>query len=153
VPPNNSLQPAALCTGADASRSAARLLLIPSPIRRIAMPQSDHDRRIDYIEFPVLDLAESKRFYSSVFGWVFTDWGPDYSSYSDGRLSGGFARASEIAVGGPLIVLYSVDLRRTEESVLTNGGTIVKEMFEFPGGKRFHFRDPSGHELAVWSEG
>ena len=116
------------------------------------MGQEDHDLRIDYIEFPVLDINEVKRFYSSVFGWSCTDWGPDYASFDDGRLSGGFAGSSTVVSGGPLIVLYAVDLSRVEEDVVANGGTIVKEAYEFPGGRRFHFRDPSGHELAVWSE-
>ncbi len=116
------------------------------------MPQEDQDRRIDYIEFPVLDLEEAKRFYSTVFGWLFTDWGPDYTSFADGRLSGGFFTTETVRPGGPLVVVYALDLEQVEEAVVANGGTIVKETFEFPGGRRFHFRDPSGYELAVWSD-
>ena len=116
------------------------------------MPQEDHDRRIDYIEFPVLDLEAAKRFYSTVFGWSFTDYGPDYSSFADGRLSGGFAKASTVQPGGPLVVMYALDLASTKDAVVTAGGKITKDVFEFPGGKRFQFRDLSGYELAVWSD-
>jgi predicted enzyme related to lactoylglutathione lyase len=116
------------------------------------MPQEDHDRRIDYLEFPVLDLEEAKRFYATVFDWSFTDYGPDYASFADGRLAGGFFTADAVQAGGPLVVIYAVDLEELEQAVLDNGGAIVKETFEFPGGRRFHFRDPSGHELALWSD-
>jgi predicted enzyme related to lactoylglutathione lyase len=116
------------------------------------MPQEDQDRRIDYIEFPVLDLEQAKRFYATVFGWSFTDYGPDYTSFADGRLSGGFFKAETVQPGGPLVVLYALDLEQVEEAVVAHGGTIVKETFTFPGGRRFHFRDPSGYELAVWSD-
>jgi len=116
------------------------------------MSQSDHDRRIDYIEFPVADVAIAKRFYSSVFGWIFTDYGPDYTSFADGRLSGGF-RGGEAAVpGGPLVVIYATDLAAVEVAVIAAGGRITQPIFAFPGGRRFHFRDPCGHELAVWSD-
>ncbi len=116
------------------------------------MPQSEHDGRIDYIEFPVADVAMAKRFYSTVFGWIFTDYGPDYTSFADGRLSGGF-RGGEAAVpGGPLVVVYATDLAAVEAAVIAAGGRITRPIFAFPGGRRFHFRDPCGHELAVWSD-
>ena len=116
------------------------------------MPQEDHDRRIDYIEFAVLDIDAVKTFYSTVFNWSFTDYGPDYSSFADGRLTGGFAKSDSVQPGGPLVVLYSVDLAGIKDAVVTNGGAITKDIFEFPGGKRFQFRDPAGYELAVWSD-
>jgi len=116
------------------------------------MPQEDQDRRIDYIEFPVLDIEAAKRFYSTVFNWSFTDYGPDYSSFADGRLNGGFAKASTVQPGGPLVVMYALDLAGIRDAVVTAGGEISKDVFEFPGGKRFQFRDPSGYELAVWSD-
>ena len=116
------------------------------------MPQQDNDRRIDYIEFQVTDIHRAKKFYSTVFGWAFTDYGPDYTSFADGRLAGGFAKAETVIPGGPLVVLYAIDLPLVEEAVKANGGTIVREIYDFPGGRRFHFRDPSGHELAVWSK-
>jgi predicted enzyme related to lactoylglutathione lyase len=116
------------------------------------MSQSEHDRRIDYIEFPVADVAVAKRFYTAVFGWAFTDYGPDYTSFADGRLSGGF-RGGEAAVpGGPLVVIYAADLAAAESAVIAAGGRITQPIFAFPGGRRFHFRDPCGHELAVWSD-
>lgn len=116
------------------------------------MSQADHDRRVDYIEFPCTNIDKTKTFYSRVFGWEFTDYGPDYTSFTDGRLAGGFRAAPEVTAGGPLVVLYSTDLAGIETAVGENGGKIVRETFEFPGGRRFHFADPSGNELAVWSD-
>ena len=117
------------------------------------MSRAEHDRRIDYVEFAVTDIAAAKRFYSAVFGWEFTDWGPDYSSFSDGRLEGGLRPGrDEAGPGGSLVVIYSTDLEAVEASIVANGGRIVQETFEFPGGRRFHFADPSGNELAVWSD-
>ncbi len=116
------------------------------------MNQADHDRRVDYIEFPATDLTRIKGFYGDVFGWEFTDYGPDYTSFSDGRLSGGFHTSLPVTSGGPLVVLYSTDLSAMESRVAENGGTIVRPAFDFPGGRRFHFTDPSGNELAVWSD-
>ena len=111
-----------------------------------------NDRRIDYIEFPAADIARTKAFYIRVFGWKFTDYGPDYTSFEDGRLAGGFWKADEVTGGGPLVVIYAVDLAGMEAEVRAEGGRIVKEIFSFPGGRRFHFTDPSGNELAVWSD-
>ena len=116
------------------------------------MAQEEHDLRIDYLELPVGDVGAAKQFYSTVFGWTFTDYGPDYTSFSDGRLAGGFAKAEEVVPGGPLIVIYALDLVGVEQAIERNGGSIVKDTFEFPGGRRFHFTDPSGNELAVWSD-
>lgn len=116
------------------------------------MSQAEQDRRVDYIEFPTTDIEEIKRFYSEVFAWEFTDYGPDYTSFTDGRLTGGFGMAPEVQTGGPLVVLYSTNLAEIEARVVERGGRIVRETFEFPGGRRFHFADPSGNELAVWSE-
>lgn len=116
------------------------------------MSQADQDRRIDYVEFSTTNLDETKSFYSEIFGWRFTDYGPDYTSFTDGRLSGGFTAASEVAPGGPLVVVYVTNLVETEAKIRRHGGQIVRETFEFPGGRRFHFADPGGNELAVWSE-
>jgi hypothetical protein len=111
-----------------------------------------NDGRIDYIEFHATDIAATKTFYADVFGWKFTDYGPDYTSFEDGRLAGGFARAQNVTRGGPLAVIYAVGLEATETTVKAAGGAIVKEIFSFPGGRRFHFTDPSGNELSVWSD-
>ncbi len=116
------------------------------------MSQAEHDRRVDYIEFPAEDIVETKRFYSEVFGWEFTDYGPDYMSFTDGRIAGGFSTAAEVPAGNPLVVIYSTNLEEIEALIRENGGKIVVEIFEFPGGRRFHFTDPSGNELAVWSD-
>jgi len=116
------------------------------------MAQSEQDRRIDYVEFPALNIDETKRFFSEVFGWDFTDYGPDYTSFSDGRLTGGFGKTDAAAGDGPLIVLYATDLEAIKEAVTKHGGSVSKDTYEFPGGRRFHFHDPSGNELAVWSE-
>jgi predicted enzyme related to lactoylglutathione lyase len=107
---------------------------------------------VDYIEFPSTNIEETKSFYTTVFGWEFTDYGPEYTSFTDGRLRGGFASAPAVAAGGPLVVLYATNLEEVEASIKESGGRIVKDTFEFPGGRRFHFTDPSGNELAVWSD-
>ena len=107
---------------------------------------------MDYIEFPAGNIEATKRFYSAVFAWSFTDYGPNYTSFHDGRLAGGFTMSAKPVRGGPLVVLYAKSLEDTQRKVVEAGGTIVVETFEFPGGRRFHFADPNGNELAVWSE-
>lgn len=110
------------------------------------------DDRIDYIEFAVADIAAAKAFYGSAFGWTFTDYGPEYCEFADGRLTGGFTTLAPVSTGGPLVILYSGDLEATQAKVEAAGGTISKPIFAFPGGRRFQFRDPSGYELGVWSK-
>src|ERR1700730_2533246 len=116
------------------------------------MSNSANDRRIDYLEFPTTDLRATKRFYNQVFGWKFQDYGPDYASFHDGRLAGGFTTEATVQKGGVLVVLYAANLEGIEAKVKEAGGKISKPTFSFPGGRRFHFADPSGNELAVWSE-
>ena len=116
------------------------------------MPKSENDRRIDYIEMAATSIAETKRFYVEAFGWEFTDYGPDYTSFQDGRLSGGFYRAEQVSAGSVLVVIFAVELEAAQEKVESAGGKISKAIFRFPGGRRFHFKDPSGNELAVWSD-
>jgi hypothetical protein len=116
------------------------------------MSQATNDQRIDYIEFPAADIPAVKAFYERVFGWQFTDYGPDYTSFVDGRLAGGFTKDRQRAASGVLVVVYAADLAATESRIRQAGGAIVKETFSFPGGRRFHFTDPAGNELAVWSE-
>jgi uncharacterized protein len=116
------------------------------------MTSVEDSRRIDYIEFSVTDVAAAKRFYGEAFGWTFEDYGPEYASFADGRLSGGFQAATEVRTGGPLVVIYATDLESQERRVKQAGGTVVRPIFSFPGGRRFHFTDPSGNELAVWSD-
>ena len=113
--------------------------------------EKPNDRRIDYVEFYASDLARTKAFYTTVFGWKFTDYGPAYVGFEDGRIGGGFWKEGKVGAG-PLIILYAADLAATEAKVRDAGGKIVKPAYAFPGGRRFHFTDPNGNELAVWSE-
>jgi predicted enzyme related to lactoylglutathione lyase len=113
------------------------------------------DRHINYIEFPAGDLEKAKAFYSAAFGWRFEDYGPDYCAFQDAGLDGGFYRAplrASASEGSALVVIYADDLEATLRRVIECGGTIIREIFSFPGGRRFHFADPNGNELAVWSE-
>ena len=107
---------------------------------------------IDYVEFTVTDLTEAKRFYSSAFGWTFNDYGPEYAGIRghDGEV-GGLHQTTGLRSGGPLVILYSENLEASLTAVQAAGGKIVQPPFAFPGGRRFHFTDPSGNELAVWS--
>lgn len=151
----NSLFRATTVSGRDGhAREAFPIEVVEELIRtgEESMGQEEHDRRIDYIELPTTDIAAAKAFYTGVFGWATQDWGPDYSSFEDGRLTGGFRKEAEVTPGGPLVVLYAVDLEAVEAAVRHHGGSITKGIFSFPGGRRFHFADPSGNELAVWSD-
>ena len=108
------------------------------------------DGKIDYVELPGGDLVATKSFYQSAFGWTFTDYGPSYAAFEQG-VDGGFD-SDAAGTRQPLVVLYAHDLEAMAATVQAAGGAIVKPIFSFPGGRRFHFRDPSGNELAVWSE-
>lgn len=109
------------------------------------------DRQIDNIEFNVSDIARSKAFYGGAFGWTFVDYGPTYTEFSDGRLTGGFTTGEPVRPGGPLVILYADDLDATQHRLKDLGAVITRETFSFPGGRRFHFTDPDGYELAVWN--
>ena len=108
------------------------------------------DGKIDYIEQPGGDLPATKAFYQAAFGWTFQDWGDDYCAFSEG-LDGGFSSDGE-AVKAPMVILYAHDLEAMEAKVRAAGGSIVRQIQAFPGGRRFHFRDPAGNQLAVWSQ-
>lgn len=111
--------------------------------------------KLDYVEYPARDLAATKAFFQAAFGWSFEDYGPDYIAFSGQGLDGGFFRspkASDTSTGGALLVFYSDRLEDTLGKVVAAGGTVVKPVFDFPGGRRFHFREPSGNEFAVWAE-
>lgn len=107
--------------------------------------------RIDYIEFSALDLNVFKEFYGSVFGWSFEDWGPDYISFSGAGLEGGVNGGETPVEGTTRVILYSDNLEKTAEAIVAAGGEIL-EALEFPGGRRFHYRDPCGNHLAVWKK-
>jgi uncharacterized protein len=107
---------------------------------------------IDYVEIAVTDIQAAKAFYSTAFGWTLVDYGPDYAGIQvGGKEIGGLRRDSEVRAGGPLVVLYSNDLEKSAAAVTAAGGKILKPIYPFPGGRRFHFADPAGNELAVWS--
>lgn len=108
------------------------------------------DGKLDYLELPALGLPETKAFYTAAFGWAFQDYGPSYAAFNEG-LDGGFDSDPEKSAA-PLPILYAHDLEAMLVRVEAAGGVIVRPIFAFPGGRRFHFHDPSGNELAVWSE-
>jgi uncharacterized protein len=111
--------------------------------------------KINYVELPSRDLEATKRFFRAAFAWSFVDYGPEYIAIENAGLDGGFFKSDKIAStenGSVLLVLYSAELEKTIEKVKSAGGSIVKDIFEFPGGRRFHFTDLTGNEYAVWSE-
>ena len=109
------------------------------------------DGKIDYVEFPGTDLPATKRFYGAAFGWTFQDYGPSYAAFEGQGADGGFSGDAAEAPIKPLVILYAHDLEAMEARVRAAGGAVTKAIFSFPGGRRFHFTDPSGNELAVWS--
>lgn len=111
--------------------------------------------KINYVEFPATNIKATKDFFTQVFGWSFQDFGPEYTAFSNQGINGGFFRSdlkSSTNHGAALIVLYSQDLEATQDKIEKANGVIVKPIFSFPGGRRFHFTEPSGNELAVWSD-
>ncbi|MCA0934425.1 VOC family protein [Vibrio alginolyticus] len=111
--------------------------------------------KLNYVEFGSTDLTATKQFFEQVFGWTFVDYGPDYSAFSGQGLDGGFFKSelvSSTSKGAALLVFYSSDIQATLDKVEKHGGNILRPIFEFPGGCRFHFAEPSGNEFAVWSE-
>ena len=111
------------------------------------------EKRVDYVEVPVTDPAAARDFFGKLFGWSFEDWGDDYVSFNDGRLDGGFRRADAPApAGSVLVIFYSRDLERDRDRVVALGAKINVDIFDFPGGRRFHFIDPTGTEYALWSD-
>lgn len=109
------------------------------------------NEQIQYIEFLSRDLAKAKAFYRDAFDWKFTDYGPEYTAFTGDYVDGGFTPGEPVK-GSVLVILYSERLEETKEKVEKAGGKIAKDIFSFPGGRRFHFSDPDGNELAVWSD-
>lgn len=107
--------------------------------------------KLDYLEMPGGELGKVKDFYARAFGWRFTDYGPSYASFEDAGLDGGFW-SDPAATPKPLPVLFATDLEAMQTRVEAAGGEVTVPIFSFPGGRRFHFRDPAGNELAVWAE-
>lgn len=115
---------------------------------------SEHEK-INYVEFPARNIAATKAFFSKVFGWTFTDYGDEYCAFGNAGMDGGFYQSPQHAsteTGSVLIVFYSPTLEQTQIHIEQAGGRIIKPVFDFPGGRRFHFSDPNGNEFAVWSD-
>jgi predicted enzyme related to lactoylglutathione lyase len=110
------------------------------------------DNHINYIEFLAKDLNSIKEFYTAAFNWTFTDYGPTYTAFSDSGIQGGFEQSDEEITNGALVILYHQNLEEIKGIVVAAGGKISKEIFSFPGGRRFQFFDPSNNELAIWSD-
>ncbi|HEC29875.1 MAG TPA: VOC family protein [Gammaproteobacteria bacterium] len=114
----------------------------------------EHEK-INYIEFPSRDIEKTRNFFTTVFGWSFVDYGPEYTTFSNEGINGGFYK-SDLSVstdnGSALVVFYSNNLEQTLSRIEAAGGTIIKPIFSFPGGRRFHFSDPNGNEYAIWSD-
>ena len=114
---------------------------------------NEHEK-INYVELPAEDIQATKEFFTQAFGWSFEDFGPEYAAFSNQGIDGGFFKSdlkSSTSNGAALIIFYSQNLEATQHKVEQAGGVIVKRIFSFPGGRRFHFTDPDGYELAVWS--
>ena len=115
---------------------------------------SQHEK-MDYIEFSAKNLLETKTFFTHVFGWTFEDFGPDYTAFDNAGLRGGFFHSdlsASTANGSALMVFFSHDLEATQDKIIQSGGKVIKPIFSFPGGRRFHFTEPSGNEFAVWAQ-
>lgn len=111
--------------------------------------------KINYIELPAKNIQQTKQFFVDVFEWAFTDYGEDYTAFSNAGIDGGFFTADQSAMtknGSALVVFYSDHLEETQKKIEGSGGKILQEIFSFPGGRRFHFSDPSDNEFAVWSD-
>lgn len=110
------------------------------------------DNHINYVEFKAKDLEKIKQFYTASFEWIFTDYGPTYIAFSESGLQGGFEKTEKEIVNGALVILYHKNLDLIKSKIIESNGEISKDIFSFPGGRRFHFTDPAGNELAVWSD-
>jgi len=111
--------------------------------------------KINYVELPAVDIPATKEFFNQAFGWTFEDFGPEYTAFANQGLDGGFFKSNQLSTtdqGAALIVFYSRNLEVTRDKIEKSGGKIVKPIFAFPGGRRFHFTEPSGNEFAVWSD-
>ncbi|VAW75080.1 Glyoxalase family protein [hydrothermal vent metagenome] len=115
---------------------------------------NEHEK-VNYVELPAKNLQATTKFFGQVFGWSFQEFGPEYSAFSNQGIDGGFFKSdlsSSTSNGAALIVFYSINLEGTQEKIKQANGIIVKPIFAFPGGRRFHFTEPSGNEFAVWSD-
>lgn len=144
----------------SASATAGSISLAPGPQQSVLLinrklTEVDKHEKINYVEFPARDIEATKAFFTAVFGWSFVDYGPEYTAFSDQGIDGGFVQSdlsASTTTGSALIVFYSNSLEQTQAKIEAAGGSIVKPIFPFPGGRRFHFADPSDNEYAVWSD-
>lgn len=112
-------------------------------------------KTIDYIEVPSKDVAQSRTFFTALFGWAFTDYGPEYTAFEDGRIAGGFFKSEQVSLtktGASLPVIYTESLEQAKADAVRLGATITRDIFSFPGGRRFQFTEPGGSEFAIWSD-
>lgn len=115
----------------------------------------NNHEKINYVELPASNMQATKDFFENVFAWSFTDYGPDYIAFDHQGIEGGFFKSdlhSSTENGAALIVFYSERLEDTQKKIEQAGGKIIQAIFEFPGGRRFHFTDPNGNKFAVWSD-
>ncbi len=110
------------------------------------------NNHINYVEFKARNLEEIKEFYTKAFDWNFTEYGPDYLAFSESGLEGGFEKSGYEIINGALVILYHENLEAAKDRIIESKGKISKDIFSFPGGRRFHFIDPAGNELGVWSD-
>ena len=113
------------------------------------------EKQVNYIEIPAKDLGATKEFFGRLFDWKFVDYGDEYVAFNDGHLDGGFYKSEKVtttANGGALVIFYAADLEASQQRVVEAGGTVAREIFSFPGGRRFQFHDPNGNEFAIWSD-
>ena len=114
-----------------------------------------NNEKISYIEFPATNIESTKSFFTTVFKWQFIDYGSDYISFSNQGVDGGFYKSNlsgSTNNGSALVIFYSQNLENTQQKIEQAGGVISKSIFSFPGGRRFHFIEPSNNEFAVWSD-
>lgn len=112
-------------------------------------------KTIDYVEVPSRDVSRSRAFFTELLGWTFTDYGPDYTSFEDGRISGGFFKSEKVSLretGGTLVVIYTEKLEDAKADVVRLGASITRDIFSFPGGRRFQFTEPGGSEFSIWTD-
>jgi len=106
--------------------------------------------KINYVELPVKDVAGTQDFYGNAFGWSFTGYGPDYAAMEGGEVALGLNGTDDQAIAAVLVLVEVEDLEAALERVTAAGGDMTVPIFAFPGGRRFHFRDPAGNELGVF---
>jgi predicted enzyme related to lactoylglutathione lyase len=106
--------------------------------------------QIDYLEFPSEDGLKTRRFFEEAFDWSFISYGPNYHAIVAAGIDAGIQSDAREVTAAPLAVVRTTDLEAAQRAVELAGGVVVRPAFDFPGGRRFHFREPGGNEMAVW---